>query len=274
MRGIDRVLASILLAGAVGGAAAFARQSGSASTAGLVQLSTPPPEHVGDASTIVIAPPLERKGTPAPLAAGKPRVARGPQVAVFAVPQPSIASIRRAAPALPQAVGPQPSTPPPPPASTPAAPQAAPPPAPTPAAPVTPSPPAAAPPPPAQAVAAPAPPAPEPPRALATVPVPPAPAPAPTPAPTPAPGTVPGTVPGTAPGTVPGTVPGDKADGHDQYEPGSGPKDHGGGGPLPVPPMAGAVSDAAVAPPASPAASQTGAGEGDGHSKHGSTAGS
>ena len=60
MRGIDRVIAVILLVGAVGGAAAFARQSGSDPTARGVHLAAPPLQHVGAPGTVLIAP------TPAP----------------------------------------------------------------------------------------------------------------------------------------------------------------------------------------------------------------
>src|ERR1700674_1108838 len=57
MRGIDRVLAVILLAGAVGGAAAFARHSGSDSAARVVHLAVPPLQHVEAPETVLIAPP-------------------------------------------------------------------------------------------------------------------------------------------------------------------------------------------------------------------------
>ena len=60
MRGIDRVLAVILLLGSVGGAAAFARHSGNDSTAPIVGLAAPPQQHVTDPGTVLMAP------TPAP----------------------------------------------------------------------------------------------------------------------------------------------------------------------------------------------------------------
>src|SRR4030081_1477699 len=60
MRGIDRVLAVILLLGSVGGAAAFARHSGNDSTAPIVGLAVPPPQHVTHPGTVLMAP------TPAP----------------------------------------------------------------------------------------------------------------------------------------------------------------------------------------------------------------
>jgi hypothetical protein len=60
MRGIDRVLAVFLLVGAVGGAAAFARQSGIESTSRGVELSAPPFQHVAAPGTFFIAPRLTR----------------------------------------------------------------------------------------------------------------------------------------------------------------------------------------------------------------------
>jgi hypothetical protein len=66
MRGIDRVLAVILLLGAVGGAAAFARQSGSESTPHGVDLAAPPLLHVGAPETFFIAPKLTSPAKMAP----------------------------------------------------------------------------------------------------------------------------------------------------------------------------------------------------------------
>src|SRR4051812_15766987 len=60
MRGIDRVLAVLLLLGAVGGAAAFARQSGSESASPGVDLAAPPLQHVAAPGTFFIAPKLVR----------------------------------------------------------------------------------------------------------------------------------------------------------------------------------------------------------------------
>ncbi len=60
MRGIDRVLAGILLVGAVGGAAGFARQSGSDSSGLAVSLTAPPPQHIGAPGSVLFA------HTPAP----------------------------------------------------------------------------------------------------------------------------------------------------------------------------------------------------------------
>ena len=58
MRGIDRVLAVILLLGAVGGAAAFARQSGSESAPRGVYLAQPPLQHVEAPGSFLNAPRL------------------------------------------------------------------------------------------------------------------------------------------------------------------------------------------------------------------------
>jgi hypothetical protein len=55
MRGIERVLAAILLLTAVGGAAVFARQSGSG-LAGAIHLAAPPEQHLGAPGSVLIAP--------------------------------------------------------------------------------------------------------------------------------------------------------------------------------------------------------------------------
>jgi hypothetical protein len=60
MRGIDRVLAVLLLLGAVGGAAAFARQTGSGATSLSVDLAEPPLQHVDAPGTFFVAPALNR----------------------------------------------------------------------------------------------------------------------------------------------------------------------------------------------------------------------
>ena len=84
MRGIDRVLAVVLLLGAVGGAAAFARHSGSDSTARTVDLAAPPLQHVTAPGTVVIAP------TPAPsrVRAGKVAPARRVTLPQVTLPRP------------------------------------------------------------------------------------------------------------------------------------------------------------------------------------------
>jgi hypothetical protein len=135
MRGIDRVLAVLLLLGAVGGAAAFARQSGSESTSPSVALAAPPFQHPEAPGTFFIAPRLVSPANVAPA-----------HRATVTIPQ--AASWTPARPVQPQ------SPPPPPVAQPPAAP---PPPAPveTPPAPQTPAPTAAQ--------------TPEPPRVLAAV---------------------------------------------------------------------------------------------------------
>jgi len=55
MSGIDRVLAGIVLVCAVGGAASFARQSGSDSPAQAVILSTPPLQHIAAPGSVLFA---------------------------------------------------------------------------------------------------------------------------------------------------------------------------------------------------------------------------
>ena len=79
MRSIDRFLAGILLAGAVGGAAVFARHSGSDSSAHAVDLAAPPPQHIGAPGTVALPPPAPtrvavrvRGRSQARQAAGKP----------------------------------------------------------------------------------------------------------------------------------------------------------------------------------------------------------
>ena len=80
MSGIGRVLAGVLLVGAVGGAAAFARESGSdLSAAPAIGLAAPPPQHIGAPGTVLYArtpPPVavaihSRRSLPPP----KPRPA-------------------------------------------------------------------------------------------------------------------------------------------------------------------------------------------------------
>ena len=66
MRGIDRVLAVLLLLGAVGGAAAFARQSGSESASPSVALAAPPFQHPQAPGTFFIAPRLVSPANGAP----------------------------------------------------------------------------------------------------------------------------------------------------------------------------------------------------------------
>jgi hypothetical protein len=61
MSGIDRVLAGILLVGAVGGTAAFARQSGSDASTPAVSLTAPPLQHIDAPGSVLFA------HTPAPI---------------------------------------------------------------------------------------------------------------------------------------------------------------------------------------------------------------
>jgi hypothetical protein len=154
MRGIERFLAAVLLVGAVGGAAAFARYAGTEPEPPAFHFSASPPQHLTIPQTVVQIP-LPKAGSVAvkPVVAARPRLRLVPTVP--------------ARPIVPTPVSP---------------------PEPTPAAPPSPSPPVQAPTPapaPAPPVAAPAPPAPvaapaAPVRAIAAVP-----AAAPTPAETP-----------------------------------------------------------------------------------------
>jgi hypothetical protein len=132
MRGIDRVLAVILLLGAVGGAAAFARQTGSDATSLGVDLAAPPLQHVAAPGTFFVAPALTH---PAKVAAA-PRVTIGP-----AAPQQPAQAIQPLSTPLPPAAEPPATDAPPaatPDASTPAPPPAQ---APAPAPAQTPEPP-------------------------------------------------------------------------------------------------------------------------------------
>jgi hypothetical protein len=147
MRGIDRVLAVVLLLGAVGGAAAFARHSGSDSTARTVDLAAPPLQHVTAPGTVVIAP------TPAPTRVKPAKVAPALRVTL---PQ---ATLQRPVQAVQAQKRVQPAEPKPAPVPV----ETAPPPIQAPAAPPVPTPPA----PPVQAPAPPPVQTPEPPRALA-----------------------------------------------------------------------------------------------------------
>lgn len=189
MRGIDRLLAAVLLAVAVGGAAVFARQSGSGSTAQPFQLAAPPLQHVTAPGAVFIAPtpapahvavtvraPVERAASPPAEAAPVSRVTV-PEPTPELTPRPPVAVV----PAQPQPkTQPQPKIQPQP--QPPAQPQPTPqPPAPPPAPPTAPAPVQAAPPPEPPRVLTAVPPTPVPP-----APVPPAPVP-PTPVPTPVP---------------------------------------------------------------------------------------
>lgn len=61
MRGIERVLAAVLLVGAVGGAAVFASHSGSSPGADVVRLAAPPEQHLSGPAAVLIAPtPADR----------------------------------------------------------------------------------------------------------------------------------------------------------------------------------------------------------------------
>ena len=100
MRGIDRVLAVILLLGAVGGAAAFARHSGSDSAARTVDLAAPPLQHVRAPGTILIAPtPAPRRVKPVTVAPAR-RVTL-PQTTLQR-PVQAVEAVKRVQPAEPK----------------------------------------------------------------------------------------------------------------------------------------------------------------------------
>lgn len=113
MRGIDRLLAAILLAGAVGGVAAFARHAGSEPAPPALYLTAPPRQHVEAPQTVVQIPllpgPARVAGKPlagqiqasAPAA---PVPARGIVVPQIATQTPVVA----AAPAAPATPAPEP----------------------------------------------------------------------------------------------------------------------------------------------------------------------
>ncbi len=119
MRGIDRVLAVLLLLGAVGGAAAFARQSGNESVSpGVAALAAPPLQHVDAPGTFFVAPRLISPAKVAPA-----RRVTIPQ----ATPRPPARAVEpqsRPQPPVPQPPVPQPPVPQPPVPQPPAAPHA------------------------------------------------------------------------------------------------------------------------------------------------------
>ena len=103
MRGIDRVLAVILLLGAVGGAAAFARQSGSESASRGVYLAAPPLQHVEAPGSFFIAPRLISPAKVAP-----PRRVTIPQAA----PRPPSRAVQPQSPPQPPVAQPPVAQPP------------------------------------------------------------------------------------------------------------------------------------------------------------------
>jgi outer membrane biosynthesis protein TonB len=110
MRGIDRLLAAILLLGAVGGAAAFARQSGSDSTAQGVDLAAPPLQHVAAPGTFFIAPTPSKpaKVAPARRVMIPPATPPGPAPAVQPPSRPESPVVQPAPAAVPAAPPPVP----------------------------------------------------------------------------------------------------------------------------------------------------------------------
>jgi hypothetical protein len=103
MSGIGRVLAGVLLAGAVGGAAAFARESGSDPTsAPAIGLTAPPPQHITAPGTVlyaevpsttlvavVVHARRSRLAPPKPKRVFRPVIAAPPPVATPA-PEPAV----------------------------------------------------------------------------------------------------------------------------------------------------------------------------------------
>src|SRR3954451_15410398 len=114
MRGIERVLAAILLAGAVGGTAVFARHAGSDSDALPIHLASPPPGHLSAPNAVVVpvrvAPvPAARKAVPAQVALPIPAPQRRIVLPVV-TPRPHLpAPAPRPAPVKPAAVAPAPA---------------------------------------------------------------------------------------------------------------------------------------------------------------------
>src|SRR5213082_3284190 len=82
MRGIERFLAAILLAGAVGGAAAFARYAGTEPEPPAFHLSAPPRQHLTIPQTVVEIPLPARPSrvTVKPVIVQRPRLAFVPAV--------------------------------------------------------------------------------------------------------------------------------------------------------------------------------------------------
>jgi hypothetical protein len=116
MSGIGRVLAGVLLAGAVGGAAAFAREAGSDLSAPAVGLTAPPPQHIGSPGTVLYAltpPPAVvavavRVRTSLPARAIRPIIAAPSPVAT---PVPERTVIPAPAPLPPRALAAVPGAP-------------------------------------------------------------------------------------------------------------------------------------------------------------------
>jgi hypothetical protein len=135
MRGIDRVLAAILLLAAIGGAAVFARESGSG-LAGAVHLAAPPDQHLAAPGSVLVAPTASadhsqrelRPAGPSTLAAAFPQAAGGTATPARPATLPPARTRPRTVPQAPAAPGPTPAPTPSP------APAPAPTPAPTPAA--------------------------------------------------------------------------------------------------------------------------------------------
>ena len=88
MRGIDRVLAAVLLIGAVAGAAVFASHSGSNAAVDAVRLAAPPEQHLSGPGAVLIAP------TPADRSQGLRVVRAAPAVvSIPAIRQAGVAAL-------------------------------------------------------------------------------------------------------------------------------------------------------------------------------------
>ena len=128
MRGIERFLAAILLMGAVGGAAAFARYAGTEPAPPAFHLSASPRQHLTIPQTVVEIPlpAAPRRAAAKPVVAERPRLrlaptvpARRAVVAPVSTPEPTPAA---PAPTPPPVQAPTPAPTPAPPVAAPAAP--------------------------------------------------------------------------------------------------------------------------------------------------------
>src|SRR6478672_13672065 len=83
MRGIERFLAAVLLVGAVGGAAAFARYAGTEPVPPAFHFSASPRQHVTIPQTVVQIPvPEAGRVAVKPVVAPRPRLTSAPTVPV------------------------------------------------------------------------------------------------------------------------------------------------------------------------------------------------
>jgi hypothetical protein len=126
MRGIERFLAAVLLVGAVGGAAAFARYAGTEPAPPAFRFSASPRQHLTIPQTVVQIPvPADGRAAVKPVVAARPVLRPAPTVpaqGVVVTPVRAPAPAPVAAPPAPPSV----QTPTPTPAPAPATPVAAP----------------------------------------------------------------------------------------------------------------------------------------------------